>query len=339
MEPASRILLLRLKSIGDILFTLPAVHSVRDNFPEAHLAFLVSQEHAPLLSGFAGVDEVIALDRALYQPRRITAACTHTLALLRRLRGGRFTLAIDFQGYGETALLTWLTRAPERWGAVYRAGRAWAYTRPVRRDDRQHPADWNLALLERCGLPRTPVRNALRLPEGAARAAAEFFAARQLTARKPTLFIQPFTSAGHKNWPLEKWLALAAHWQARGLHVLFGGGPADRAALEPAVRAGFAVSAGVPLLTTAGLMNECALVVGGDTGLLHLAVALGRRALMLIHSISPGSSFPYRRREWALTPPPGQLVPSISVETVIGATARALVEEGVPIAPHAIGPP
>src|ERR1017187_188309 len=59
-----KVLLIRLKSIGDILFTLPAVNAVRDNFPSAKITFLTSKENAPLLCGFRAIDDVIPLDRA-----------------------------------------------------------------------------------------------------------------------------------------------------------------------------------------------------------------------------------------------------------------------------------
>ncbi len=61
------ILLIRLKSIGDILFLLPAVHRVRENFPGAKITFLTSRENASLLEGFREVDEIITLDRARFQ--------------------------------------------------------------------------------------------------------------------------------------------------------------------------------------------------------------------------------------------------------------------------------
>jgi heptosyltransferase-1 len=74
MSQNENILLIRLKSIGDVLFTLPAVHRVRENFPGAKITFLTSRENAPLLEGFREVDEVITLDRARFQsgnPRAI----------------------------------------------------------------------------------------------------------------------------------------------------------------------------------------------------------------------------------------------------------------------------
>src|ERR1043165_9157694 len=128
------ILLIRLKSIGDILFTLPAVNLVRDCFPNAGLTFLTSSENAPLLRGFVALNNVLTLDRALYRRKNPLAIFAHTLELLRRLRRSRFSLVIDFQGYGETALLTSLTGAPQRWGTIYRRGRRWAYTSAQPRD-------------------------------------------------------------------------------------------------------------------------------------------------------------------------------------------------------------
>ena len=67
MSQNENILLIRLKSIGDVLFTLPAVHRVRENFPGAKITFLTSRENAPLLEGFREVDGVITLDHARFQ--------------------------------------------------------------------------------------------------------------------------------------------------------------------------------------------------------------------------------------------------------------------------------
>ena len=67
-------------------------------------------------------------------------------------------------------------------------------------------------------------------------------------------------------------VALAGYWRARGWQVVFGGGPGDLTALEPARAEGFTVLAGQPRMTAAGLIKLSTVVVGGDTGFLHLAV-------------------------------------------------------------------
>jgi ADP-heptose:LPS heptosyltransferase len=326
-QESQRILLTRLKSLGDIVFTLPAVHQVRAAFPEAAISFLVSKEYASLMAGFRDVGTVLALDRSRlrrFNPKKMTE---EVISLFRKLRQSKFGLVVDFQGYGETALLTWLSGAPERWGSVYRGGRKWAYTRRVRRDPSLHPVDCFLALVREGPKRSEPLRNEFVLPESAIVEAEGFFRQHGLDPVRQTLFIQPFTSAPHKNWRMEGYLAAARHWQDRGVQVLFGGGPADMAACRPAREAGFPVAAGSALLVSAGLMKLATVVLGSDTGLLHLAVAMGKRVVMLLPSTGPGSCHPFQHKDWSLVPPAGQAVSAITAEAVISASKRALEEE------------
>jgi ADP-heptose:LPS heptosyltransferase len=320
------ILLIRLRSIGDVLFTLPAVHLVRANFPKAKITFLVRKENASLLEGFREVDAVMALDRALYRKRNLKVMVVETLSLLRRLRKEKFSLVVDFQGYGETAWLARWSGAPQRWGSVYGPGRRWAYTRAIKRNNLIHPVEHNLSLLEKCGLHPVPVRNDFALPNHALDEARRFFAAQGLNAAMPTLFIQPFTSEPRKAWPLERHLAVAEHWRSRGVQVLFGGGPADRVALEPARQAGFPVSAGASLLVTAGLMKLSTLVLGSDTGLAHLAVAMNKPVLMFMASIVPGCTHPFQHPEWVIPATDKRSIIRIEIPAVIEACARAFGE-------------
>ena len=170
------------------------------------------------------------------------------------------------------------------------------------------------------------VRNQFVLPDKSLNEARSFFAAHQLAVDRPTLFIQPFTSSPGKNWPLDRYCVVARHWRERGRQVLFGGGPADRAALEPVRQAGFPVSAGVPLLVSAGLAKLCALTISGDTGLLHLAAAMGQRVAVIIPSTAPGNKYPFQHPEWAITPAESRDISTIGAETVIAAGERALAE-------------
>jgi ADP-heptose:LPS heptosyltransferase len=253
---------------------------------------------------------------------------SEAFCLFRRLRGGKFSLVVDFQGYGETAWLARLSGAPQRWGSVYSPGRRWAYTCGVTRNDNIHLADWNLSLLQQCGLRPVEIRNEFVLPEDALDEARRFFAANNLDAAKPTLFIQPFTSSPKKDWPLENYISAAGHWRARGVQVLFGGGPSERPRLEPARAAGFSVAAGTPLLVSAGLVQLSTLMVGGVTGLLHLAVAMQKRVLMLVGYPAREPGFPYQHRDWAVVPLTGGSIAEIQTGAVIEAGERAFTELG-----------
>ena len=326
-EPS--ILLMRLKSMGDVVFTLPAVHLLRESFPHARITFLVSAENAPLLEGFRGVDETIALNRARLRSGNPLHILTEMFTLLRRVRRGRFSMAVDFQGYGETAWLARLSGAPQRWASVHSTPRHWAYTHSFPCNYHLHPAEWFLSLLHQCGVRPGIVRNDFVLPDKALNDARQFFTANQLSLNCPTLFIQPFTSTPTKNWPLDRYCTVARHWREHGRQVLFGGGPSERTMLEPARQAGFPVSAGVPLLVSAGLAELCALTVCGDTGLLHLATAMGKRALAIIPSTAPGSKYPFLHPEWAITASAGVDISSIGAEAVIAACERALAETAI----------
>ena len=323
METPTRILVIRLTAIGDVVLTLPAVSVLRQNFPAAKITFLTTRENAALLQGFRDVDETITLDRAAFRSRNPWHIGKELLRLLRQLRVGKFSLAVDLQGNGESAWLTRITGAPQRWGTVHKPGRRRAFTHRVNRQWQIHAAEMHLELLKHCGLKTDAVRNEFFLPAEALAAARNFFAANKLVPEKPTLFLQPFTSSPMKNWPLEKFLALAKHWQARGWQIVFGGGPADADALEHARALGFIISAGVPLLVTGGLMQLSTLTVGGDTGALHLAVAQDKRVVMLMNTNRLGRPHPFRHEEWTLAPTTERNIASLELGTVIAACEAA----------------
>src|SRR3954465_4925411 len=110
-ELVNRILLVRLREIGDVVFTTPAVHALRRRFPDAHLAYLVEPAAAPIVEHTPHLDQVIIAPR-----RRGVRGLLVDLALGRRLRAERYDLAIDFHGGPRASLLTWLSGAPERLG-------------------------------------------------------------------------------------------------------------------------------------------------------------------------------------------------------------------------------
>ncbi|HTL18435.1 MAG TPA: glycosyltransferase family 9 protein [Patescibacteria group bacterium] len=331
MDQLRNILLIRLKSMGDIVFTLPAVHALRASSPQARITFLVSKEYAPLLQGFREVDSVIELDREPFRTLHPIKMARGSVRLLRQMRDARLDLTIDFQGYGETALLTWASLADARWGTIHRPGRSWAYTRIEARRLDVHPAQEYLLLLRRSGFAETPIRNQFILPCQAIAQAAEFFQSHGLRLNRPTLFVQPFTSASQKNWPLNRYLELAQNWTRRKWQVLFGGGPEDRMALEPARQAGYPVAAGVPLLVSAGLVKTSTLVLGADTGLVHLAVAMGKRVVMIIGSMFSGSTYPFQHPDWAIIPQGQGTIRSITTQVVMDRCAQASAAIGIAI--------
>jgi ADP-heptose:LPS heptosyltransferase len=116
-----KILLVRLRQIGDVAFTTPAIRALRMRFPDAHLTYIVEPPAAPLVVLNPHLDDVIVAPRA---------GLAAEIALIRRLRAARFDLAIDFHGGPRASLLTRLSGAPMRLGYEV-LGRSWMYTRRV----------------------------------------------------------------------------------------------------------------------------------------------------------------------------------------------------------------
>ena len=319
------ILLIRLGGLGDVVFTLPAVNAVKRAFPDARITYLVYKEFASLLTCFPRVDEVVELDRALYRGLHPVTLLTGLLSLLRKLSPGRFDLTIDFQGFGETGWMSWWTRAPKRWGLVYRASRRWAYTHAIRRNDSLHPIEFQLDLLEKAGgISITPLQNRLTVPTKTLEEARQLFAKWNLDLNSPTLFIQPFSKVDHKNWPLDNYLTIACELRDKGVQVIFGGGPSEQEVLKPIRQAGFAVAAGNPLVVSAALVDLSTVILGSDTGLLHVGLALGKRVVMIINSTNPGKCFPFGHPDWTVVPENRLHISSVKPQQVLQACVQTL---------------
>ncbi|HLP77646.1 MAG TPA: glycosyltransferase family 9 protein, partial [Candidatus Paceibacterota bacterium] len=121
----------------------------------------------------------------------------------------------------------------------------------------------------------------------------------------------------------------------KGGQVIFNGGFTNAALLDPVRAEKFVVAAGLPLLASAGLMQLSAVIVGGDTGLLHLANAMGKRVVMLMKSLT---TFPLQHADWVVLPLPGRTFPDIEIDRVIEACAHAFAEANPELAVGGLSP-
>ncbi len=183
----------------------------------------------------------------------------------------------------------------------------------------------HLELLEHCGLKVDSVRNEFFLPADALDAARNFFAANKIVPEKPTIFLQPFTSSAAKNWPLENYLAVARHWRAHGWQIF-------SAAVRRMRRAG--TGAGIGFCDfrrrAAARHRRADATIHAHarrrTGVLHLAVAQGKRAVLMGDATALVKTHPFQHADWTITPPAGQILSSLETGPVIQACSQALNE-------------
>ena len=287
--PDARFLILRLGSLGDIVHTLPAVAALRDSFPGARIDWLVERKWEALLEGNFDLSGVVPLDR--------TSWGTHVSAI-RTLRVAGYTSAIDFQGLYKSAVLGFLSGAPQRIGfeAGYarERGAVCFYTERAAPAGR-HKVEHNLALAACAGARKNVVRFPLSVPEEAQAAMDRRLAAGGL---REFFVVSPGGGWRSKCWPPERYGELCRELaQRRGWRAVVNFGPGEgglaeavRRAAAPAVPASFETD--VPELMA--LLLRARLLVAGDTGPLHLASALGTPVVGLYGPTDPARNGPYR---------------------------------------------
>ena len=170
------ILLVRLRLIGDVVFTTPAIRAIRRHYPDARITYIVEEDAAAVVRHNPHLDEVIVAKSPRARGRLLS-----DLALIRRLRRERYDLAIDFHGGPRSSLLTWLSGAPTRIGYEV-LGRSWMYTTKVPRPRVLRPrhsvvSQWDV-LLPLGIAPPDPERDATEMPDDPAAGAAVVAAAR-----------------------------------------------------------------------------------------------------------------------------------------------------------------
>ncbi|MCF7990186.1 MAG: lipopolysaccharide heptosyltransferase II [Thiohalocapsa sp.] len=294
-EAPRRILLVRLSAIGDIVFASSLVSCFRRAYPDAHIAWLAQPECAALLRNHPDLDEVVEWPighlRDLWRRRRLAEVLRHSRRLVTELRRRDFDLAVDLQGLMKSALPVRLSGAPVRIGLGTREGGALLMTRVVDRGgDSARIGSEYLHLAETLGLPVDGFEMAVHYSASAGAGADRLIGEHGLG--RGFAVICPFTTRLQKHWFPDRWAALARRVRDQlGLPVVVLGGPDDRdaAALIAADAAGAAVDlAGrTSLQEAAAMIERSRALIGVDTGLSHMGIALKRPTLLLFGSTCP----------------------------------------------------
>jgi len=308
----------RLRLIGDVMFTTPLVRALRRAYPGARMSYLVEADAAPVVRHNPHLDEVIVAPR-----RRGLARIVDDLALARRLRRARFDLALDLHGGPRAAWLTWASGARERIGYDIH-GRRWMYTRTAPRAAglrARHSVENQWDLLESIpgwpGGAADPERDATEMPLDPAadtRMAARLAAAGVGEADEVIVL---HVSAGNlfRRWPEPFFAETAAALAARAhRRVVLSSGPSDRAATAriAAAARGRADARGdrivdlgeFDLQELRALIGRSRLFVGGDTGPLHMAAATRTPVVGIYGPTLAAQSAPWRPRH----------IPTVSIE-------------------------
>ncbi len=322
-----RVLIVRLGSMGDVLHAMPAVAALRAADPDAYIGWAIERRWTPLLvaddTPLSGprspqrplVDHVhVVSTRAWRKAPFSDETWAEVRNVFRDIREQRYDVALDFQGAIKSAVVAQFSGAPTRIGFAQPREKpaTMLYTSAVQPTAR-HVIDQNLALIAALWNVEREVRcENLLLPSDHA---AESEIARKLSGMSPatsdersaTAFAILNTGAGWaaKEWPADRYAEVARALQEHGIVAVVNYGPGEEAlAREVENTSGGAAR---PIFCTLAelveLTRRASLFIGGDTGPMHLAAALGVPVLALFGPTDPARNGPYSSNSIVLRHP------------------------------------
>ena len=297
--PPSNILIVRLGSMGDILHMLPAVVTLKKNFPGARLTWVIESRWAELLRGNHYIDRVVPLDLSRWRRRWWSAQnWNEFLAACRDLRDSRFDLTLDFQGLIKSAILARIARPGCLIGfhaGLLREGIVTLlYSRIVSSDSR-HMVDQNLDLVAAVGA--TPRVVEFPLPECRPEGdlpAGDF------------ILTSPLAGWAAKQWPAGHYAHLAQRlYESLGWPLVINCAPGEEGKVSPILdQARTACRLNISSITgLIGATSRARAVLGLDSGPLHLADAMGKPGVALYGPTDPARNGPYGPTVVALRAP------------------------------------
>jgi predicted lipopolysaccharide heptosyltransferase III len=290
-----KVLLVRLRSIGDTVLATPSLFALKRFLPNVTVDILVEDWVAPLLNNHPHVDNVIVLERGGFMTRARTA---------RELRAANYDVVYNLHG-GTTA--TFLTRAT---GARHRVGfKSYQYAQlhnhqapsPLLLWEQQktHSVEQQLALLGWTGVPvMDRPRTQLGISSEARETVNRLLTEAGLKDRTIAL-IHPAAAFATKQWAVENFARVAEFLSERGFAPVAIAAPNEKALLEK-----LCAEASVKIATfdlslpeVTALAAQSQLFVGNDSGIAHIAAAVGTPAVVIF-----GSSNIAHWRPWNTAP-------------------------------------
>jgi predicted lipopolysaccharide heptosyltransferase III len=335
-----RVLVVRLRSVGDTVLSTPSLHALRRFLPAARIDVLLEDWVAPLLEGSAEVDRIRIVRRKSKSSR---------LQVARQLRAENYDVVYNLHGGSTAALLTRATGAPHRVGyADYSYASLHNHAAPPASQlwgrEQTHSVEQQLALLGWTGVPVTD-RPATRLavtPAASARVAQRLRDAR-VDDGEAFALIHPAAAFETKTWAAENFARIVEHLAARDIPAVAVAAPDESHVVEDVrarARAPLVSFTDLSLPELTALAARSALFVGNDSGVAHMAAAVRVPQVVVFGSSNVAHWRPWSpvvaevvREEMPCAPCPGytcaefdapECIRRVSVERVTAAVSRVL---------------
>ena len=283
-----KILIVKLSSLGDVVHAMPAVQDILRALPEAHIDWVVERGFAPLVQRCKGVRRVIESDLRRWRKAPFNQETRRAWRLFKaELQLEAYDAVIDVQGLTKSALISWLARlsavgkryglANQTEGSSFEAPARWVAHQAITLPSHSHAVTRSRLLCAQALHYDLPVELSFGLtahPEHAQSESRPLAAGAGLLG---TVALVHGTSRADKQWPLEHWRDLAQRLNESGFAVVLPHGGTAEQQTAQAIAQGLPHAMVWPMLSLDALTDAlatCSGVIGVDSGLSHIAVAL-----------------------------------------------------------------
>lgn len=305
MKTYQNILIVKLSSLGDVIHASPCAQALRELYPQAKITWIVEQNFAGLLLGAPVLDEVIQVDLGYLRKASLVNAWAYLSSLKQALRERQFDLVLDMQGLFKSALIAWMTGCKERFGYGWQREGSWLISRGINGEHaKDHVIQAYLDVVRYLG--SNVVEPVFPLPDLSEAKAKIFGLLDGAAPPNNRIVLAPGASKANKEWPLTHYISLAKMLTADGWNVVVAGGKGDidkGRQLTEAVHGVIDLTGKTSLQELAALLADATLFVSGDTGPLHIAVAVGVPIVALYGPTRPERTGPYGKRATVLRAP------------------------------------
>ncbi|MCD9186377.1 MAG: glycosyltransferase family 9 protein [Pyrinomonadaceae bacterium] len=293
----NRVLIIRLKSIGDTVLTTPSLTALRRFLPEAQIDVLLEDWAAPVLDGFEAIDNVISFKKDDLKSRLATAW---------QLRRNKYDVVFNLHGGTTSGFFVRATGAPHRVGYshyryIFFHNRLLSSSADFWNKKTTHSAEQQLALLGFAGIPvEDKPKSKLNITEKAENSVEEKLKSEIQNPKREIALIHPVAAFDTKQWATENFARIAAYLSEKGFEIVAVATKKEREVLEALKKLSQVSITAFDDLTLpeiTALAAKAKIFIGNDSGIAHIAAAVQTPSIVIF-----GSSNRDHWRPWTDAP-------------------------------------
>ena len=291
------ILIVKLSAIGDVIHAMPVAHAIKETYPEAHITWVVEPPAYDLLAMNPDVDEIILFKKKEF--KSIGGFLENYGPLKREIQKRNYDAVLDLQGLFKSAAIAYLAKAPCKLGMCNMRELSDKVSQPVIGPNAKgHIVERYLDVARAIGCKAENAEFSLNVPDREADLTRMRFSQAGANMGNPYVVLAVGANWPNKRWPEENFAKLADWlYTKRLIPVLVGGGVVDEQRA-----AAISAQSEIPPVNLVGQTNlkqlaytiqQAQLVIGGDTGPVHLAAGLKVPTIMLMGPTNATRNGPY----------------------------------------------